>query len=74
MQMNASAFRNICSTCATEWGIFSQISEKDERRVKMTAGVNRCSELVRRELYQGSLFCSPQSAMLILLYEQQEGC
>lgn len=53
MQMNAFTFRNICSTCATEWGIFSHVNEKDERRVKMTAGVNRCSEFVRREPLAG---------------------
>lgn len=40
----------------------------------LTVGVNRCNEFVRRELLQGSLICSPQSAMLMLLCEQQEGC
>lgn len=56
--MNIFAFRNICSTCATEWGIFSHISEKDERRVKMTVGVSRCSELGRREPLAFDLFSS----------------
>lgn len=49
------AFSNVCSTCATKWGIFPHISEKDERRVKMTAGVSKCSELMRSEPLAGVL-------------------